>query len=429
MFNLELIRDKMPEKELKINRRKAVRGIIYRDGKILMVKTNKGDYKLPGGGVESDEDEERGLLRELAEETGYANILVGPCIGTCFEQNIDNYDVDALFQMESVYYLCELKGEEKVPTNLEEYEKELEFTPVWIEMDEALRVNKCLLEDYKDVEFAKTGMSGNDWLEREVRVLDILLTSYVDKIIMEVYHCGQMIKYADRSQLNVDGKEGHANFVTNYDKMVQEEIKGRLLKIFPDATFVGEEDDVYASISKGYAFIVDPIDGTTNFMKDYQTSCISVGMTYCGKQIAGIVYQPYLNEFFYAERGKGAFRNGRAIHVSKASREEALVVFGTAPYYEDLAKKSFDKAYEVFRQVADVRRSGSAAIDLCNVACGRADMYFEYLLSPWDHAAGSLIVKEAGGSVTTMEGEMLSLNEKCSVLATNGKDWGKDFFC
>ena len=95
------------------------------------------------------------------------------------------------------------------------------------------------------------------------------------------------------------------------------------------------------------------------------------------------------------------------------------MIFGTAPYYEDLAKKSFDMAYQYFCKALDVRRSGSAAIDLCNVAAGRAELFFELRLSPWDYAAGSLIVEEAGGVVTRIDGGEITLNEGCGVLATN----------
>lgn len=248
----------------------------------------------------------------------------------------------------------------------------------------------------------------------------MLESGVVEKIAQEVYACGQIIKNADRSSVRIDEKEGHANFVTSYDKRVQEELQKRLLAIQPEAVFVGEEEDIYASIEKGVAFIVDPIDGTTNFIKDYCCSSISVGITEDGVQTAGIVYNPYLDELFVAERGKGAYRNGERIHVSGQPLENGIVLFGTAPYFEELSRKSFDMAYDYFGKALDIRRSGSAAIDLCNIACGRAELYFELVLSPWDYAAGSLIVEEAGGKVTTVEGEPITLTRPCSIKATNG---------
>lgn len=166
---------------------------------------------------------------------------------------------------------------------------------------------------------------------------------------------------------------------------------------------------------------MDPIDGTTNFIKDYHVSAISAGLAKDGEKYIGVVYNPYLDEMFTAERGKGAFLNGRPIHVSRNPLSEGIVLFGTAPYYEELSKKSFQMAYAYFKKALDVRRSGSAAIDLCSIAAGRAELYFELRLSPWDFAAGALIVEEAGGVVTTVEGGAVTLGQKCSVLATNGR--------
>lgn len=246
---------------------------------------------------------------------------------------------------------------------------------------------------------------------------------YIDSLLFEIYECGQIMRNADRSILEVDDKAGHANFVTNYDKKIQDELSKRMLSIYTEAKFVGEESDEADSdnsIAKGLAFIVDPIDGTTNFMKDYKQSCISVGITLDGKQLAGIVYNPFSEEMFYAQVGKGAFCNGKKIHVSDSDMDHALVVFGTAPYYDELRKISFEKAEAFCARCVDVRRSGSAAIDLCNIACGRADLYFEMRICPWDIAAGSVIVTEAGGKVSQVDGSPIDLENKCSILATNG---------
>lgn len=143
----------------------------------------------------------------------------------------------------------------------------------------------------------------------------------------------------------------------------------------PEAVFVGEEEDIHASIAKGYAFIVDPIDGTTNFIKDYHVSAISVGLALDGERYMGVVYNPYLNELFTAVKGQGAYLNGVPIHVSSQPLENGVVLFGTAPYYEELNQKSFEMAYDYFKRSLDVRRSGSAALDLCSVAAGRAELF------------------------------------------------------
>jgi len=240
----------------------------------------------------------------------------------------------------------------------------------------------------------------------------------IENIVRE---CGNIILNAKRNSEMVDEKAGRANFVTTYDKLVQKELEEKLMKAFPEATFVGEEEDVHQSIKSGYAFIVDPIDGTTNFIKDYKTSCISVGLSKDGEPFMGVVYNPYLNEMFTAQKGKGAFCNGKPIHVSKEPLSNGLVLFGSAPYNEELSKKSFELAYAYFDKALDIRRSGSAALDLCSIASGRAELYFELILQPWDYAAGMLIVTEAGGQVTCVDGTMIKYGEACSVLATNGR--------
>lgn len=241
----------------------------------------------------------------------------------------------------------------------------------------------------------------------------------LENIVCAVRACGAIILNADRTKSGIDEKAGHANFVTAYDKKVQSELQNRLLEILPEAVFVGEEEDVHASIKDGYAFIVDPIDGTTNFIKDYHASAISVGLIRDGKRYMGVVYNPYLDEVFTAVKGKGAFLNGRFIQVSKQPLANGIVIFGTATYYEEFAKATFEMAYDYYCKALDVRRSGSAALDLCNVAAGRAELFFELQLCPWDYAAGSLIVEEAGGVVTTIDGGEIPLNEGCGVLATN----------
>ena len=239
-------------------------------------------------------------------------------------------------------------------------------------------------------------------------------------IVDIVRGCGGIILHADRNQSTIDAKAGHANFVTTYDKLIQETLKKELLALLPEAVFVGEEEDTHASIGTGYAFIADPIDGTTNFIRDYRTSAISVGLAKDGAPYMGVVYQPYLDEMFTAIKGSGARLNGTPIHVSDRPLHDSIVIFGTATYYEELAEKTFAMAYDYYRKSLDVRRSGSSAIDLCNVAAGRAELFFELRLCPWDYAAGALIVTEAGGRVTTVDGAPLPYGESTSVLASNG---------
>lgn len=249
-----------------------------------------------------------------------------------------------------------------------------------------------------------------------------MLTEELSKRIRDVVRkAGRILTDAVHIEETVEEKSGRANFVTAYDKKVQAYLFDRLGAILPEAVFIGEEEEEHALLPEGYAFIIDPIDGTTNFMKGYCASCISVGLLKAGKPEVGVVYNPYLDELFCAIRGKGAFLNGKAIHVSEHDLSKGLVLFGTSPYNEELARSSFCCAYELFARSLDVRRSGSAAIDLCNIACGRAELYFELLLSPWDYAAGALIVEEAGGKVMSTEGKEISFDRKMGVVAGNTK--------
>ena len=437
-FELQFITDELPDNPVQIKKRTAVRGVIHYQNKLLMVRTNEGDYKFPGGGMEEGETDKETLLREITEETGYTDIHIGLLIGKAFEQNIDTEDPSQYFQMESRYYECWLMSDHRAESAMDGYEEKLGFAPEFVTVEEAYRSNRKLLdrEQKKLRDFIQRSyIQGNKeqlsagitfsskipWLERETGVLSKLNRSLVDKIADVVRDCGKIMLEAVRTSDMVDAKEGHANFVTTYDKKVQETLKEKLTEILPAAAFVGEEDDIHASIQRGLAFIVDPIDGTTNFIKDYHVSAISVGLINNGKSYIGVVYNPYLDEMFTAERGKGAFLNGKPIHVSRNPLSEGIVLFGTAPYYEELSRKSFDLAYEYFRQALDIRRSGSAAIDLCSIAAGRAEIYFELRLSPWDYAAGSLIVEEAGGVVTTVDGGEITFERPCSVLAANGR--------
>jgi len=241
----------------------------------------------------------------------------------------------------------------------------------------------------------------------------------IEEIKKLIINCGDIILNADRKEIDIESKAGSANFVTDYDKRVQDELRAGLLEIVPEAHFIGEEGEKEQFSEKGMLFIVDPIDGTTNFIKDYHVSGISVALVKDGKVDVAFIYNPYLKEMFYAKRGEGAYCNDRKIHVSRQPLSNGIVIFGTSPYNEELAKKSFEMAYEYFQKSLDIRRSGSAALDMCYVAAGRAELFFELLLSPWDYAAGSLIVEEAGGIVSTVEGEQISLDKPCSVMARN----------
>lgn len=241
------------------------------------------------------------------------------------------------------------------------------------------------------------------------------------KIMDIVKAAGNSLLLVSDAERCVTSKEGRANLVTKYDVATQQFLNEKLLEILPEAVFVGEEGDQSKDPSNGYAFIVDPIDGTTNFIKNYRRSCVSVGLAFKGEIIFGTVYNPYSGELFHAVKGEGAFCNDKPIHVSECGLEDGLVLFGTSPYYPHLFDDTYELVKVLHKASLDVRRSGSAALDLCDIASGRADLYFELFLSPWDYAAGSIIVSEAGGKVTKLNGKTLVFDHGCSMLAANPK--------
>lgn len=219
-------------------------------------------------------------------------------------------------------------------------------------------------------------------------------------------------------------KTGHRDVVTAYDRQVQDLLLERLSAACPGARFFCEENDRHDDLNAEHLFIIDPIDGTMNFVRGLNHSCISVAYRHSGSLEAAAVCNPYVDELFTALRGGGAFLNGRAIHADTAPLSETLVCCGTSPYREDLTAETFRLIEAAHRASLDVRRQGSAELDLCSVAAGRAGAYFELSLSLWDYAAGCLIVQEAGGVCTQLDGSPLPFDgSKPTVLAGGPQAW------
>lgn len=238
------------------------------------------------------------------------------------------------------------------------------------------------------------------------------------KITEIVKEAGKIILSAHNQENTITAKEGKKNFVTKYDVAVQDFLFKELGKAFPDAEFIGEEGENNFS-ANGLRFIIDPIDGTTNFMQDYRCSCISVALCKGNDVIAGVVYNPYTNEIFSAEKGKGAYLNGDKIKVSERPLSDGLALFGTSPYHPENTDETFALLRKVFDLSRDIRRSGSAAYDICMIACGRCEVFFEKSLQPWDIAAGTLILKEAGGVALNYEGRDISFSTPNDVVFAN----------
>ncbi len=250
------------------------------------------------------------------------------------------------------------------------------------------------------------------------------------QILAIIKACGTMIASAHDVEARDDGiavKPGAANFVTVYDVQVQELLIGQLRGLYPAAEFYAEEkENSEAVLKNGICFIIDPIDGTTNFVHNMKCSVISVGMYDKGEPVFGAVYDPYKDEMFHAAAGQGAYLNETRISVSDRPIEAALVSVGTSPYLrERYADRTFAQMKAVFMQCADIRRSGSAALDVCYVASGRTDAYFEDILSPWDYAAGRIVLEEAGGKLTAFDGTVPGPVQYSSVLCSNKALHGK----
>lgn len=215
--------------------------------------------------------------------------------------------------------------------------------------------------------------------------------------------------------------KGYADFVTGVDLAVQTYIQGRLCEMYPDIQFMGEEGEKSKIDFSGKIWILDPIDGTSNLIHHLNMSAVSLALVENNKAVFGVVYNPFTDEMFWAEKGAGAYYNGKPIHVSdKKTVKESFVSVGTSPYDEDLREKSLIVIANLLRNCTDIRRMGAAALDLSYIAMGKFDCFYEEILRPWDYAAGAIIIEEAGGKITDLEGNALSYEKSRGILASNG---------
>ena len=243
------------------------------------------------------------------------------------------------------------------------------------------------------------------------------------KDVIDLVHSLQLIA-TDRESASEIKVKGDADYVTAVDLEISRRVKEKLRELYPTYGFFSEEE---AGELSDPCWILDPIDGTTNLMFDYRLSSISLGLYRNGQIDFGIVYNPYTNETFTAVRDEygrpvGAWLNGREIHVNTRSIHESLIEFGAGSTRKAQADQNFSLACEIFKEVLDIRRICSSALDLCYIACGRIDGYFEQVLKPWDVAAGSLILEAAGGMITDYAGNPMTYREKTSVIASSNPE-------
>ncbi len=241
-----------------------------------------------------------------------------------------------------------------------------------------------------------------------------------EKIIEIIKEAARIIENRELA-LQIEEK-GPSDYVTKVDLMVQQFIESRLNELYPDIQFMGEEkasDDINFD---GRFWVLDPVDGTTNLIHDYKFVSISLALVVDREIRLGFVFHPAANEMFFAKKGEGVYLNNEPISVSNYDTlSTSLISIGTSPYQKELGEYNFKTFLRLFEQCQDIRRMGSAAIDLAYIACGRADGFFEKSLKLWDYSAGLLIVEEAGGKVTDYKGNEIGLKVTSEVLASNGK--------
>lgn len=232
---------------------------------------------------------------------------------------------------------------------------------------------------------------------------------------------GKIILHYYSKNVNAKSKENTYDLVTEADLAAENKIISIIKNRFPDHSLLAEESGKETHKSD-YCWIIDPLDGTNNFYHKFPMFCVSIALYKKGKPLIGVVFDPLKKELFYAEKSEGAFLNNKKIVVSNVNRlNKSLLVLGF--YYErgSVMRKSLGLMKKFFYEnVHGIRRTGSAALDLCYTACGRFDGYWELKLKPWDYAAGSLLLTEAGGRITDIQGNKYNLMMG-NLTASNGK--------
>lgn len=249
----------------------------------------------------------------------------------------------------------------------------------------------------------------------------IYLCAMLKTTLLNAVRAGaDQLQHYFNGDFKISNKEGMNNLVTEADHAAEKAIIDTIRKYYPDHFILSEETGEIKSDSE-YKWIIDPIDGTVNFANGIPICCVSIGLEKNGEMIMGVVYAPLLNELFFAQKGLGATLNDKKISVSsKTDLVKSCLVTGFPYTYLDTPNGPLQVFDKLIRKGIPVRRLGSAAIDLCWVAAGRFDGFYEHQLQAWDSAAGFLIIEEAGGKVTDFEGNYYSPYQP-HILATNGK--------
>jgi len=237
--------------------------------------------------------------------------------------------------------------------------------------------------------------------------------------VVSIVRDASLIMLKDSYDISLKG--GFSNIVTSSDLAVQEYLCARLSELIPGSGFLCEEEDMQDNAHE-YTWVIDPIDGTANYSRGLLMCAICVGLRHFTEMEMGVVYLPRNEKMFYAEKGKGAFMNMKPIHVSNRPFEDGIMCAALSLYHKENAEVCSRIISSAFLQCNDIRRFGAAAPELCCVAMGRFELFFEYILQAWDFAAASVILTEAGGFVSDLDGNPLDFTRPSGVLAANTEE-------
>ncbi len=244
------------------------------------------------------------------------------------------------------------------------------------------------------------------------------MTDLLKKVCVAVLSAASIMQNTDFS-LEVKGEK--ENLVTTNDKKIQEFLYSELRKIVSGSGFLGEES-VTSFNEAEYVWIVDPIDGTNNYVRGMRDCAVSVALERKGELILGVVYSPFTDELFSAEKGQGAFLNGKPIYVSDKSFDKGILCTAFSLYKKSLADICINIVRDMYAECMDFRRFGSAAMELCYLASGKCDLYFEICVHPWDYAAAAVVLREAGGFICALNQMPPSTRKATPIIAANTEE-------
>ncbi|MBR4724691.1 MAG: inositol monophosphatase [Lachnospiraceae bacterium] len=241
------------------------------------------------------------------------------------------------------------------------------------------------------------------------------------KKIADIVRDASRIMTDNEKRARITQKGNASNYVTEADTGIQQYLSQRLPSLIPGSTIVGEEDG-QLDASGRYIWVIDPIDGTSNFIRDLGLSVISVGLIHDGKPYIGVIYHPYMDEMYCGEVGLGAFLNDKPIHVSDRDFAHSHLCSAMSLYDKRYAKPCFNIIEKVYSQSDDLRRLGSAALELALLAAGKVELYFEMRVFAWDVAAAFAMIIAAGGYIECLHEDGLPLDRPFPIIAANTEE-------